>query len=218
MPCYGVAASGGSLHNIGVWTVVLVHVEIGRGKCFYLIPKVAGDAERFPPLLLVATFVFDLLCIHPFRDGNGRVSRLTTTLLLQSHGFQVARYISLERIFEETKIGYYDTLETSSQGWHESAHDPMPWIRYFWCVLLRTYGEFADRVGALGRYRGAKSDFVRAAALARIAPFRLAELQRDCPGVGRELIKRVLQQLKAEGVLVVEGRGAGARWRRIERS
>ena len=79
----------------------------------------ASDGERIPPLLIVATFVFDFLCIHPFRDGNGRVSRLATALLLQSHGFQVARYISLERLIEESREEYYQVLKVCSQGWHE---------------------------------------------------------------------------------------------------
>ena len=83
--------------------------------------------ERIPPLLTVATFVLDLLCIHPFRDGNGRVSRLATSLLLQSQGFQVARYISLERHIEESKEEYYGVLKPCSEGWHEGKNEIIPW-------------------------------------------------------------------------------------------
>ena len=167
------------------------------------------------PLIVVPLAILDLLCIHPFTDGNGRISRLVTLQLLYQHQHDVGRYVSLERVFENAKDGYYETLEESSRSWHEGEHDAMPWLRYFWGVLLRAYEEFADRVGAMGRHRGAKSEFVREAALARIAPFRLSELEHDCPGVSRELIKRVLRQLKDEGLMITEGRGAGARWRNI---
>ncbi|MFH1843325.1 MAG: Fic family protein [bacterium] len=167
------------------------------------------------PLVVVPLTILDLLCIHPFTDGNGRISRLVTLLLLYQHGYEVGRFISLERVFEDAKEGYYESLQSASTGWHQAEHDVMLWLRYFWGVLLRAYEEFASRVGVLGRHKGAKSEFVREAALARIAPFRLSELERDCPGVSRELIKRVLRQLKAERSLLVEGRGAGARWRRV---
>jgi Fic family protein len=89
--------------------------------------RAATDEERIPPLLIVATFIFDLLCIHPFRDGNGRVSRLATSLLLRSHGFQVIRCISLERLFEESKEEYYRVLKLCSQGWHEGKNEIIPW-------------------------------------------------------------------------------------------
>lgn len=171
---------------------------------------------RTEPLIAVPLAILDLLCIDPFTDGNGRISRLVTLQLLYQHGHEVGRYISLERIFEDSKEGYYETLEESSRGWHDGEHDIMPWVRYFWGVLLRACEEFTARVGAMGRHRGAKSEFVRQAALARIAPFRLSELERDCPGVSRELVKRVLRQLKAEGLIIVEGRGAGARWRKSD--
>jgi Fic family protein len=89
--------------------------------------RAASDEERVPPLLIAATFVLDLLCIHPFRDGNGRVSRLATSLLLQSHGFQVVRYISLERLMEESKEEYYRVLKLCSRGWHEGKNEIIPW-------------------------------------------------------------------------------------------
>jgi len=91
--------------------------------------RAASDEERVPSLLIVATFVLDLLCIHPFRDGNGRVSRLATSLLLQSQGFQVARYISLERLIEDSKEEYYRVLKLCSQGWHEGRNEVIPLSR-----------------------------------------------------------------------------------------
>lgn len=104
------------------------------------------DDERIPPLLLIATFVFDLLCIHPFRDGNGRVSRLATTLLLWLHGFQVGQYISLERLIEENKEGYYSVLAECSAEWHEGTNEIIPWWNYFLGMVRRAYKEFERRV------------------------------------------------------------------------
>ena len=101
--------------------------------------RLASDEERVPPLLTVATFILDLLCIHPFRDGNGRVSRLSTSLLLQSQGFQVARYISLERLIEESKEEYYRVLKLCSQRWHEGKNEIIPWWNYFLGRLRSAY-------------------------------------------------------------------------------
>jgi len=106
----------------------------------------ATDEERIPPLLIVATFIFDLLCVHPFRDGNGRVSRLATSLLLRSHGFQVIRYISLERLIEESKDEYYRVLKLCSQGWHEGKNEIIPWWNYFLSTLRGAYKEFERQV------------------------------------------------------------------------
>jgi Fic family protein len=91
------------------------------------------------PLIILPLTILDFLCIHPFSDGNGRTARLLTLLLLYHFDYQVGRYISLERIFEESKESYYSTLEKSSKGWHEGQHDVMPWMTYFWGVLLRAY-------------------------------------------------------------------------------
>jgi Fic family protein len=168
------------------------------------------------PLVVVPLFVLDFLCIHPFSDGNGRVARLLTLQLLYRIGYEVGRYISLERLFEESKETYYETLETSSQQWHEGIHDVNPWMNYFWGVLLRAYREFEERVGDIGGGKGAKGQQVRAAVGRRIMPFQISELERDCPGISREMIRVVLGQLRDEGKLILEGRGRGARWRKVK--
>jgi Fic family protein len=170
---------------------------------------------RYDPLVLIPLAVLDLLCIHPFSDGNGRAARLVTLQLLYQSGYEVGRYISLERHFEQVKTSYYETLEASSQGWHEGQHDPHPWLNLFWGVLLAAHREFEQRVGTLGTGRGAKSARVRAAVGRRIQPFRISELERDCPGVGRDTIRQVLRQLRDDGKLRVEGQGRGARWVRV---
>lgn len=107
----------------------------------------ALDQERVPPLLAAAALVFDFLCIHPFRDGNGRASRLLTLLALEQLGYEVGRYVSLERLVEESRDDYYDVLHRSSEGWHEGKHDLLPWLNYFLAVLRRAYFELEERVG-----------------------------------------------------------------------
>ena len=167
------------------------------------------------PMIVIPLFVLDFLCIHPFRDGNGRVARLLTLLLLYHAGYEVGRYISLERLIEASRKSYYKTLEASSQGWHEDHHDVMPWMTYFWGVLIRAYKEFEERVGNIDVGRGSKSQRVREAVGRQIAPFRIADLEREVPGVSRETIRLVLREMKKEGRLEVEGRGPGARWRPV---
>lgn len=173
----------------------------------------AFEEERIPSLLIIATFAFDLLCIHPFRDGNGRVSRLATTLLIDSHGFRVARYISLERLVEETKEDYYRVLAECSRGWHEGGNTVIPWWAYFLTVLRRAYQELEQRVESI-EDRPAKSELVRQTILAQVEPFVLGELAAQVPVASRQLIKKVLAQLKSEGKIRLIGRGRGARWQR----
>ena len=171
----------------------------------------ACDAERVPPLLIVATFVFDLLCIHPFRNGNGRVSRLATSLLLQSHGFQVARYISLERLIEDSKEEYYRVLKLCSQGWHEGKNEIVPWWNYFLGALRGAYKDFEHQIVSV-EARPAKSDLVRHIVLGQVEPFTLADMAAQLPAVSSQLIKKVLAEMKHAGRVRLTGRGRGAKW------
>jgi Fic family protein len=164
------------------------------------------------PLLVIPLAILDFLCIHPFIDGNGRVSRLLTLMMLYHFGYDVGRYISLERIFEQSKETYYETLEASSQGWHEARHDVRPWINYFWGVLIRAYKEFEERVGTLTSGKGSKTDLIKAAIDRKIAPFAISDIDAECPGISRDMIRVVLRQLRDEGVLRTEGHGRGAKW------
>lgn len=171
----------------------------------------AWEAQAAPPLLVVATFVFDFLCIHPFRDGNGRVARLLTTLLLQSHGFQVARYISLERLIEASRDEYYRVLGECSRGWAESKNEILPWWNYFLSLVRAAYRELEIQVESAAA-RPAKSDLVRRTVLAQVEEFTLADLATQLPTTSRQLIKKVLADLKERGKIRLEGRGRSARW------
>ncbi len=172
-----------------------------------------GMRERWaPPALLLAAFNLDFLCIHPFRDGNGRVSRLLLLLQCYRLGFEVGRYVSLERLIEQNKERYYETLEASSQGWHEGRHDPWPYINYLLFILKEAYREFIERVGEVKAPRGAKTEQALAAMAAFNRPFSLAELEIRCPGVSRDMLRRLLRSEQQAGRMECLGRGPGARW------
>jgi Fic family protein len=166
---------------------------------------------RVPGLLVVATFVLDLLCIHPFRDGNGRVSRLATTLMLEAHGYSVGRYISLERHVEETKEDYYRVLERCSRGWDEGSNELVLWWNYFLGVVYRAYKELERHVESVDA-RPAKTGIARQTILAQVGPFTLGDLVSQMPGTSPQLVKKVLAELKRQGRVGLTGRGRGARW------
>jgi Fic family protein len=164
------------------------------------------------PLIAMAAFNLDFLCIHPFRDGNGRVSRLL--LLLQDYhlGYEVGRYISIERLIEENKERYYEILEQSSEGWHEGKHDPWPYINFVLYTLKTAYKEFEERVGQIASPKGAKAEMVLNAVQAESGEFRLVDIERACPGVGREWIRALLADLKKSGEVKCRDKGPAARW------
>ncbi len=173
-------------------------------------------AQGIDPMVVMPLVVLDFLCIHPFHGGNGRVARLLTLLLLYHAGYEVGRYISLERLFEKNRESYYDAVEASSQGWQQREHDVLPWLNYFWGILIDAYKEFEERVGQLDGARSSKSERVRDAVGRKVSPFKIVDLERDCPGVSRETIRLVLREMKAEGLVRAEGRGRGARWIKID--
>jgi Fic family protein len=166
------------------------------------------------PLIALAAFNRDFLCIHPFRDGNGRVSRLVFLLQLYHLGFEVGRYISLERLIEQNKERYYETLEQSSLRWHEGKHDPWPYVNYLLFILKTSYGEFEERVGKTASPKGAKTELVTAAIGRFAGSFRVSDIQRDCPGVSVDLVRQVLKNLRSGGRVRCLGRGQRAEWQR----
>ena len=175
----------------------------------------AAGAMGREPLLTIPLLILDFLCIHPFPDGNGRVARLLTLAALSHAGYDVGRYISLERVIQESWESYYQTLEASSQGWHEGRHDSAPWLGYFWDVMLRAYKEFEARVGNVDKGRSSKSQRVRDAVGRSVEPFRAVDLEKECPDVSRETIRMMLREMKTAGLIELSGRGRGARWRNL---
>ncbi len=172
------------------------------------------DDRWVPPLIALAAFNLDFLCIHPFRDGNGRVSRLLWLLQSYQLGYEVGRYVSLERLVEQNKERYYETLEQSSQHWHEGKHDPWPYINYVLYILKSAYREFVERVGQTKAPRGAKTDQIVAAIQKLTGVFTIAQLEAHCPGISRDMVRRVLREQQAAGKVQCQGRGPAAKWQK----
>lgn len=167
---------------------------------------------KISKLLLIPSFILDFLCIHPFTDGNGRISRLLMVLLLHKAGFEVGRYISLERIIEDSKESYYDVLHKASQKWHDGHHDVKPWWEYFLGTVIRAYSELEERVGVIIKGRGAKTNLVQSAVDNMPSRFGISDIERACPSVGRDMIRVVLNGLRKSGKLKCAGAGRGAKW------
>jgi Fic family protein len=167
------------------------------------------------PVLLSGLFILDLLVIHPFEDGNGRVARLLTGVMLAEHGYTVGRYVSIEEAIAESADAYYQALLDSTHGWHEATANPWPWLSYLTNVIAGAYAVFADRAAA-ARTPGTKQHRIRDHIL-RHAPatFRLADVRAAVPGISDQTIRLVLEQLRNEGRIQPDGTGRSATWTRI---
>jgi Fic family protein len=178
--------------------------------------KQALRAGRHHPVLLSGLFILDLLVIHPFEDGNGRVARLLTGALLSEHGYTVGRYVSLEQVIAESADAYYQALLNSTHGWYEGTGDPWSWLGYFTGVIARAYAVFADRAAAAPT-PGTKQHRVREHIL-RHAPgtFRLADIRTAMPGISDQTIRLVLEQLRKDGRVRADGTGRAATWTRTD--
>lgn len=166
-------------------------------------------SEKIDSLILIPTFICDFLCIHPFNDGNGRMSRLLTLLLLYKNGYSVGKYISIEKQIEKTKDRYYDTLEASDVGWHEEKNDPTPFIRYMLQVILACYTEFEERIGLMNDVgkRSTAYDIVKRYTEQKIGKFTGADVLAYCPRIGRSSALSALKRLTEEGFVLREGEG-----------
>jgi Fic family protein len=169
---------------------------------------------RVQPLILLGALNLDFLCIHPFRDGNGRVSRLLLLQTCYHFGLEVGRYISLERIIEQNKERYYETLRLSSQGWHEGKHDPWPYIGYLLFILKQAYQEFEERVGQIEAPRGEKTALIETA-IRQLETFSVSDIQRACPGVSVDLIRRTLKVMQDKNEVKCTRKGRNAKWMRV---
>jgi Fic family protein len=174
----------------------------------------AVASREHHPVLLSGLFTLDLLVIHPFEDGNGRVARLLTNAMLGEYGYTVGRYVSLEQAIAGSADAYYQALLDSTHGWHEGVADPWPWLGYFTSVIAGAYAVFADRAAA-ARAPGTKQQRVREHIL-RHAPatFRLADIRTAFPGVSDQTFRLVLEQLRREGKVRADGTGRSATWSR----
>lgn len=168
-----------------------------------------------PPLIALGAFNLDFLCIHPFRDGNGRTSRLLFLLQCYHLGLEVGRYISLERLIEQHKERYYETLKLSSEGWSEDRHDPWHSINFSLYTLVDAYRAFESRYGESTAQKGEKTKWVLNAIRNIASPFRIADLRQACPGVSVDWIRQVLKDLRVAGQVECLGRGQNAKWQRM---
>lgn len=157
-------------------------------------------------LLLTPMFILDFLCIHPFNDGNGRMSRLLTTLLLYRSGFYIGRYISLEAKIAKNKDLYYDALSRSQAGWHEGTEDVVPFIKYMLSTILAAYKDFDDRF-AIVEEKLPAIDMVRKAAQNRIGRFTKQDILDQCPSLSLSSVEGALRRMVAAGELRREGAG-----------
>lgn len=167
----------------------------------------AIDAGTYDPLLLMPVFILDFLCIHPFNDGNGRMSRLLTLLLLYRAGFIVGKYISIEMLIEKSKDSYYEALQASSQNWHENGNDYLPFLKYMLGVVVKAYNEFEDRVEYLRHRKMTKAERIKD--LIEKTPGKISkkEIAQACPDISVTTIERTLAELVASGFIDKVGVG-----------
>lgn len=163
-------------------------------------------AQDIDALLLIPVFIHDFLCIHPFNDGNGRMSRLLTTLLLYRSGYVIGRYISLESKIAKNKNLYYDALEQCQKGWHENEEDPAPFIKYLLQTILAAYRDFEERVALVAEKLPA-IEMVRRAVYNKIGKFTKSEVMELCPTLSKASVENSIKQLVEQGLLLKHGSG-----------
>jgi len=176
--------------------------------------RVIGNNE-LEPLIAIPIFIHDFLCIHPFNDGNGRMSRLLTTLLLYRSGFYVGKYISLEAKIAKNKDLYYDALGEAQSGWHEGNADAVPFIKYLLGTILAAYKDFEDRF-ALVEIKLPALETVRRATMNKIGRFSKQDIRELCPSLSISSIEGALRKLVAEGEIKREGNGKNIRYFRLK--
>ena len=174
----------------------------------------ARQDSRINALLLTACVIVDFLCIHPFRDGNGRVSRLLTSLLLLKEGFDIGRYVSVETEINDYKYGYYEALKASSAGWHENRNSYEPFITFLLQILYACYKEMDERFIEGSAHTKSKSGLVENTLLQCFVPVSKGEIIDRLPEISVTTIERVLGQMVKDGRIVKIGENRGARYMR----
>ena len=167
----------------------------------------ALNSENIDALIIIPMFVLDFLCVHPFNDGNGRISRLLTLLLLYRSGYIVGKYISIEKLIEQTKEIYYESLQLSSAGWHENKNDYEPFVKYMLGVIVAAYRDFSSRVSLLTTQGMSKPDRVKEIIRATLGPITKTEILAKCPDISQVTVQRALADLVDKGHIVKLGGG-----------
>ena len=175
----------------------------------------AWEADHIDKLLLIPMFILDFLCIHPFNDGNGRMSRLLTLLLFYKAGYIVGKYISMEMLIEKTKETYYEALQASSTGWHENENSYEPFVKYYLGITLKAYNEFESRVVHLKNRTLSKPERIRAMIDQKVGKITKKEILDVCPDISKTTVERTLTELVKSGYIAKVGSGPATGYVRI---
>lgn len=175
----------------------------------------AWDADRIDKLILIPMFILDFLCIHPFNDGNGRMSRLLTLLLFYKAGYIVGKYVSIEMLIEKTKETYYEALQESSNGWHENENRYESFVKYYLGIILKAYSEFEGRVEHLKNRSLSKPDRIKAVIDNKVGKITKKEIMELCPDISKVTVERTLTELVRSGYIAKVGAGPATGYVRI---
>lgn len=176
----------------------------------------AWEADSIDKLLLIPMFVLDFLCVHPFNDGNGRMSRLLTLLLLYKAGYIVGKYVSIELLIEKTKGTYYEALQTSSIGWHENENNYAPFVQYYLGILLKACATFENRVEHLATGKLSKPERIKAVIDRQIGKITKKEIMELCPDISKVTVERTLTELVRQGYIAKVGAGPSTAYVRVQ--
>ena len=175
----------------------------------------AWEANLIDKLILIPMFILDFLCIHPFNDGNGRMSRLLTLLLFYKAGYIVGKYVSMEMLIEKTKETYYEALQASSVGWHEDKNSYEPFVKYYLGIMLKAYNEFENRVEHLKYHNLSKPDRIKAVIDNKVGKITKKEIMELCPDISKVTVERTLTDLVKSGYIAKVGAGPSTGYVRI---
>ena len=175
----------------------------------------AWEADRIDKLILIPMFILDFLCIHPFNDGNGRMSRLLTLLFFYKAGYIVGKYVSMEMLIEKTKETYYEALQASSTGWHEGENSYEPFVKYYLGIMLKAYNEFESRVEHLKHRSLSKPDRIKAVIDNKVGKITKKEIMEFCPDISKVTVERTLTDLVKSGYIAKVGAGPSTGYVRI---
>lgn len=167
----------------------------------------AWEADRIDKLILIPMFILDFLCIHPFNDGNGRMSRLLALMLLYKANYIVGKYISMEMLIEKTKETYYEALYDSSVGWHENNNVYEPFLKYYLGITLKAYKEFENRVEHLRKRNISKPDRIKSMINQKVGKITKREIMDLCPDISKVTVERTLTDLVKQGYISKVGSG-----------